>query len=83
MKGEQVREIRGLIRGHLEEIASSLQYEATKNPADIDTTKLENLKKALEIVIQGVNLFQDGFYDEKYGMEYGQLAISKLREIQW
>jgi len=83
MTGEQVREFREVLKGHLGEIASALEFETNKHPADIDVERLEDLKEALEKVIQGVKIFQDGLYDEKYGMESGDMAISKLKEIQW
>ena len=62
MTGEQVREFKEILKGHLGEIASALEFEAGKHPADIDVERLEELKSMLEKVIQGVKIFQDGLY---------------------
>lgn len=53
------RRVKELIKGHLEEIASSLEFNASKNVKEIDTRWLSELKNRLGKVIQAIDRHQE------------------------
>ena len=53
------RRVKELIKGHLEEIASSLEFNASKEADEIDTRWLSELKNRLGKVIQAIDRYQE------------------------